>query len=131
MENRSHDIGRAVAGTCEWLLTHETYKSWALCDRRLLWIKGKPGSGKSTLLKYGLDNCGRMPGVEDSDLVLWFFFHGRGDELQRVPLGLFRSLLHQVLRQAPDALPDLVDIFEKRRKENGEPGKQWHWHPEE
>jgi hypothetical protein len=90
----------------------------------MLWIKGKPGSGKSTLLKYALDNHG----ARDSDLVLSFFFHGRGDELQRTLLGLFRSLLHQVLKEAPDVLQDLVARFETKRKENGKPGKDWHWH---
>lgn len=127
MQNRSHDIGNAVEGTCEWLLQHKTYSSWAVCDRGLLWIKGKPGSGKSTLLKYALDKHE----TGDSALVLSFFFHGRGDELQRTPLGLWRSLLHQVLRQAPGALQDLVDVFETKCKQNGKPGKDWHWHEEE
>ncbi|KXX79794.1 Vegetative incompatibility protein HET-E-1 [Madurella mycetomatis] len=127
MQSRSHDIGSAVAGTCEWLLRHETYRTWAACDRGLLWIKGKPGSGKSTLLKYALGNHG----ARDSALVLSFFFHGRGDELQRTPLGLFRSLLHEVLKHVPGALQDLVDRFETKRKQNGKPGKDWHWHEEE
>ncbi|KAK3371759.1 hypothetical protein B0T24DRAFT_579192, partial [Lasiosphaeria ovina] len=130
MQNRSHDIGaagNAVEGTCEWLLQHKTYSSWAVCDRGLLWIKGKPGSGKSTLLKYALDKYE----TRDGALVLSFFFHGRGDELQRTPLGLWRSLLHQVLRQAPGALQDLVDEFETKRKQNGKPGEGWHWHEEE
>ncbi|RYP03436.1 hypothetical protein DL765_010493 [Monosporascus sp. GIB2] len=127
MQIRSYEVGRALAGTCEWLLEHKIYRRWAACDRGMLWIKGKPGSGKSTLLKYALDN--HRP--EGGTLVLSFFFHGRGDKLQKTPLGLFRSLLHQVLRQAPDALQGLVNSFEKKSKENGEAGKDWHWHEEE
>ena len=127
MQNRSHDIGSAIEGTCEWLLQHKTYNSWAVCDRGLLWIKGNPGSGKSTLLKYALDKRE----TRDGALVLSFFFHGRGDELQRTPLGLIRSLLHQVLRQAPGSLHGLVDEFETKRKQNGKPGEDWHWHEEE
>ncbi|RYP41635.1 hypothetical protein DL767_000840 [Monosporascus sp. MG133] len=127
MESRSHDIARAVTGTCEWLLRHNTYKRWAACNRGLLWIKGKPGSGKSTLLKYALNNLKPKPG----DLVLSFFFHSRGDQLQKTPLGFFRSLLHQVLRRAPDALRELVGIFHKRRIEIGEPGEKWQWHQQE
>ena len=123
MQNRSYDIDRAVTGTCEWLHRHKMYRGWATSDRGLLWIRGKPGSGKSTLVKYALDNHG----ARDNALVLSFFFHGRGDELQRTPLGLFRSLVHQVLRQAPDALQNLVNRFETKRKENGKPGEDWHW----
>ncbi|KAL8310357.1 hypothetical protein RB597_010277 [Gaeumannomyces tritici] len=131
MQDRYHDINPAVKGTCEWFLEHETYKSWTTCYRSLLWIKGKPGSGKSTLLKYALGNHGDQPGLKDGDLALSFFFHGRGVELQKTPLGLFRSLLHQVLSQAPDASPDLVGTFERNRKEIGQPGKKWEWHQEQ
>ncbi|KAK0716128.1 hypothetical protein B0H67DRAFT_464709, partial [Lasiosphaeris hirsuta] len=127
IQNRSHEIRSAFKGTCEWLLQHKMFGSWTACDRGLLWIKGKPGSGKSTLLKYALDKHE----TRDGALVLSFFFHGRGNELQRTPLGLWRSLLHQVLRQAPGALQDLVDEFETKRKQIGKPGEDWHWHEEE
>ncbi|KAK4141525.1 vegetative incompatibility protein HET-E-1 [Dichotomopilus funicola] len=127
MQNRSHDISSAVEGTCEWLLQHETYQSWAACDRGLLWIKGKPGSGKSTLLKHAL----YKHKTRDDALILSFFFHGRGDELQKTPLGLWRSLLHQILRKAPGALQDLIDEFGTKRKQIGEPGEKWNWHEEE
>ncbi|KXX74246.1 Vegetative incompatibility protein HET-E-1, partial [Madurella mycetomatis] len=125
MEDRSHDIDSALTGTCKWLLQHKMYKEWAARDRGLLWIKGKPGAGKSTLLKYAFKSHNE---AGDNALVLSFFFHGRGDELQRTPLGLFRSLLHQALGKAPNALQDLIDIFETKRKQNGQPGEDWHWH---
>ena len=112
MGDRSNDIESAAPGTCEWLLRHEIYKSWAVCEQGLLWIKGKPGSGKSTLLRHALDNVQKVPTFRDEDLVLSFFFHGRGNELQKNPLGLFRSLLHQILSKVPEALPDLVAKFQ-------------------
>ncbi|RYO96337.1 hypothetical protein DL765_011608 [Monosporascus sp. GIB2] len=128
MNDRSNDIDTAQSGTCEWLLAHQTYRSWATSDRGLLWIKGKPGSGKSTLLKYALENVVVASNISDRALVLSFFFHGRGAELQKSPLGLFRSVVHQLLSQVPDALSDLVKIFQERRKNMGEPGEKWKWH---
>ena len=127
MQDRSLEIDRAVSGTCDWLLQHETYRAWSAHDRGFLWIKGKPGSGKSTLLKYALDNHE----VGAGDLVLSFFFHGRGDELQRSPLGFLRSLLHQILGKAPDSLAGLVDTFEERYNEMGNPGDEWNWKQKE
>ncbi len=100
MQNPSHEIGSAVTGTCKWLLQHKMYRDWAAYDRGLLWIKGKPGSRKSTLVKHTLDNYR----ARDNALILSFFFYSCSDELQRTPLSLFRSLLHQVLKQAPDVL---------------------------
>ncbi|KLU90808.1 hypothetical protein MAPG_10659 [Magnaporthiopsis poae ATCC 64411] len=130
---RSDDTYFAVTVTeaRKRLLEHDKYRSWAVCDRGLLYITGRPGSGKSILLKCALDNRGRTPGARDSDLILSFFFYGHGDELQRSPFGLFRSLLHQVLSQAPDALPDLVDTFETKCQQIGKPGEKWQWHQTE
>ncbi|KAK3946213.1 hypothetical protein QBC46DRAFT_454871 [Diplogelasinospora grovesii] len=125
MEDRYDDIDPATTGTCEWLLRHQTFHSWASSDRGLLWIKGKPGSGKSTLLRHVLSE---MPNIGESALILSFFFHGRGSELQKTPLGLFRSLLHQLLSQVPDALPDLVATFQQRCETVGTPGEKWQWH---
>ena len=127
MWDRSNNIDDAIKGTCGWLLGHEMYQRWAACDRGILWIKGNAGSGKSTLLKYALDNGE----ARDSTLVLSFFFSGRGSALQRTPLGLFRSLLHQILGQAPDILMDLVGTFQKRCVEIGNAGEEWQWHPKE
>ncbi|KFA66966.1 hypothetical protein S40285_09524, partial [Stachybotrys chlorohalonatus IBT 40285] len=131
IDDRSYDIDDAARGTCQWLLEHEIYKKWASCRRGLLWIKGKPGSGKSTLLKYAFKHVTETPKIGDRALVLSFFFHGRGEELQRTPLGLFRSLLHQILRQVPDVLSNLVNTFDRRLKEKGKPGEKWEWHPNE
>ncbi|KAJ9155435.1 Ankyrin repeats (3 copies) domain-containing protein [Pleurostoma richardsiae] len=130
MQDRSHAIDDAAPRTCDWLLQHRTYRNWATCDSGLLWIRGKPGSGKSTLLKHALKQR-HAPGAGNDDLVISFFFHGRGNKLQRSPLGLFRSLLHQVLSQESVARPDLVSEFKRKRETIGEPGEKWQWQQEE
>ncbi|KAF4338216.1 ankyrin repeat-containing protein [Fusarium beomiforme] len=104
MDSRSNDIDTAAEGT------------W------------KPGSGKSTLLRYVLDHVMAISNTEERAFILSFFFHGRGSELQKTPLGLFRSLLHQLLRQFPETLSDLVDTFQQRCEFVGKPGEQWQWH---
>ncbi|KAJ4100681.1 hypothetical protein NW761_003667 [Fusarium oxysporum] len=131
MNSRSLDIDGAAEGTCDWLLQHQTFTTWASCNRDLLWIKGKPGSGKSTLLRYVLDHIIEIPNTRKGALIVSFFFHGRGSELQKTPLGFFRSLLYQLLRQVPEALTDLIDTFQQRCESVGKPGEEWQWHPRE
>ncbi|KAH7019084.1 hypothetical protein EDB80DRAFT_188633 [Ilyonectria destructans] len=131
MVSRFHDIDTAAQGTCQWLLQHKMYTSWVTCGRGLLWIKGKPGSGKSTLLRYALNKAMEIPNTRENTLVLSFFFHGRGSELQKTRLGLFRSLLHQLLCQVPDTLQDLVATFQQRCDTVGQQGVKWQWHPHE
>ncbi len=128
MDHRSKNIDLAAAGTCEWLLQHEEYQNWVADDRGLLWIRGKPGSGKSTLLRYSLDNIMVASNIGDKSLILSFFIHGRGAELQRTPLGLFRSLLHQLLGQVPDSIPDIVSTFRTWQDTVKNPGTEYDWH---
>ncbi len=126
MDGRQVKIDNAADGTCKWLLKHKTLVKWIHQDRGLLWIKGKPGSGKSTLVKYAKDALPPIYGKET--LVFSFFFHGRGHELQRTPIGLFRCLLHQLLKRVPGAVADLIKYFEDKRTTEGEPGEKWQWH---
>ncbi|KAK3935206.1 hypothetical protein QBC46DRAFT_462203 [Diplogelasinospora grovesii] len=76
-------------------------------------VKGKPGFKKLTLLRYALGNTTEAPNIGDGAFT---------------PLGLFRSLLHQVLSQVPDALPDLVNFFQRQHNTVSEPGEKWQWH---
>ncbi|KAK0718112.1 hypothetical protein B0T26DRAFT_599132, partial [Lasiosphaeria miniovina] len=125
MDDRIRDINRATNGTCKWLLEHSEYRSWNDRDRSLLLIMGNPGSGKSTLLRHAVENATtkRQP----NDLILSFFFHGRGTDLQKTRLGFFRSVLHQLLCSVPHALPSLVSVYQERCQRRGAFGEKWHW----
>lgn len=129
MNGRQNMIDSATEGTCKWLLEHKALIQWTRQNRGLFWIKGKPGSGKSTLLKYALKE---VPAIYNTDTIaIYFFFHGRGHELQRTPLGLYRSFLHQILSYVPGALCDMIDHFEKQRKRISQPGEKWKWELQE
>ncbi|KAK4032231.1 ankyrin repeat and SOCS box protein-like protein [Parachaetomium inaequale] len=129
MNDRSEGIGLPTSGTCEWLFQHNEWKRWLACDGGLLWIKGKPGSGKSTLLRHAEQEL-KKTRVKKKDLALSFFFHGRGEELQRSPLGMYRSLLCQVLKQEPASLSQLVETFKNKSDGEKGPGVAWKWDTE-
>jgi ankyrin repeat protein len=65
-------------------------------------------------------------------LLVSFFFHGRGTELQRTSLGLFRSILYQIVdhirEQNADLLSDLKKFFKKKCEPTEGPGIDWSWH---
>jgi hypothetical protein len=63
---------------------------------------------------------------QKSILNISFFFHGRGIDLQRTPLGLFRSILYRMLHHNPSTLSTLVQAF-KRKEEMRKPGEEWGW----
>ncbi|WQF78469.1 Putative NACHT nucleoside triphosphatase, P-loop containing nucleoside triphosphate hydrolase [Colletotrichum destructivum] len=110
--SRHEGIRRAHAKTCQWLLKHPDYTSWQNDEKfsdhhGFLWISGKPGAGKSTIMKFLVSQASRSPKA----VVISFFFNARGDTLEKTVLGLYRSLLHQLLEQ----LPDLQEVLDGTR----------------
>jgi hypothetical protein len=106
-----------------------SFTKWCQSDSQLYWIKGKAGSGKSTLMKYicqrvplgtvfsdgnGADNdttpprCQRLlqtwAGVTDV-VVASFYFWASGASLQSSRMGLYRTLLYDLLQSKPEVIP--------------------------
>ncbi|KAH6677035.1 hypothetical protein F5X68DRAFT_174017, partial [Plectosphaerella plurivora] len=111
MDARFHNIVAQHPKTCAWLPEHEACLDW-LDDDKLsehsgfLWIKGKPGAGKSTLMKYLTKRFrGTQPEksgtLAASEAVMSFFFNRRGSELEQSTIGLYRSVLLQLLENFP------------------------------
>ncbi|KAF3289384.1 hypothetical protein TWF970_003165 [Orbilia oligospora] len=113
MDNRQVTIKTAHAETCRWLLTKPEFKNW-LDDNQIsdhhgfLWIKGKPGTGKSTLMKFALKHCERT--IKKAKF-LSFFFNARGEGLEKTTIGMYRSLLYQLLKKIP-RLQTVFDTLE-------------------
>ncbi|KAF3070069.1 Ankyrin repeat domain-containing protein 50 [Trichoderma lentiforme] len=124
IEARQMTIKNAHAKTCRWLLHKSQYIDWLDTAKMnehsgFLWIKGKPGTGKSTLMKFALNSAKKT--MRDK-IIIYFFFNARGEDLERSTLGMYRSLLLQLLEK----LPALQNILELPRAIS-KPGKEYHW----
>src|SRR5271156_2752931 len=109
IDARLLNIKKAHDRTCNWLFEQLEYKAWL--DRDLayehhgfLWIKGKPGAG-----------------------IVSFFFNARGSVLERSTLGMYRSLLLQLLTAIPPLQDNFVQMFSQKRKH----GDRYEWNIEE
>ncbi|KAJ5973274.1 hypothetical protein N7481_010484 [Penicillium waksmanii] len=115
MLDRRDNIERCHANTCEWILEMEDYKTWMSSCHGLLWVKGKPGAGKSTLMAFLYDKLEKCRGNDRrGGIQLDFFFTARGSELQRAPLGMFRSLLNQIYASDDTVRCAVREAYEKR-----------------
>jgi ankyrin repeat protein/nucleoside phosphorylase len=106
-DSRHNNIKAALKKTCEWFRTDDFYLRWLnpACypdHHGFLWISGKPGSGKSTLMKFLLSDVTKRSGRQSGTAVVSFFFNARGTELEKSTLGLYRSLLFQILTKFSD-----------------------------
>lgn len=91
----------------------------------LLWIEGAPGVGKSVLMKHILQTL--KTSSNSRHLLLSFFIHGEGLELQRSKLGLLRAILHQVLYQKQA----LFSLVLPKYIERCQTMQSWQWSEEE
>jgi ankyrin repeat protein len=104
MPFRLAEIAPAYAHTCLWVVETPEFIRWRdqRCRRQhhgILWVKGSPGVGKSTLMKCIVEHA--MGQAREHEVVVSFFFNGRGFEIEKSTEGMYRSILHQVLQAVP------------------------------
>jgi hypothetical protein len=86
---------------------------------KIFWISGRPGSGKSTFMKF-LHNDDRTSRFlrgwrrTSEHVEANFFFHYRGNLIQKSFEGLLRGVLSQILEQAPNIFSIIHADFQSR-----------------
>jgi hypothetical protein len=123
MESREGQANTALDNTCGWILDHESYRKWLQQDSGLLWIMGGPGTGKSTVMAFLFRKFRVM---NPSKLTLDFFFHGRGQDLQKTPIGMYRTLLHQLIMQSYWTRNVITKAHHEKIIKFG-PSTKWSW----
>lgn len=135
MDSRREQVRDAARDTFEWLLCEDSIPEWhdelEISPRQWLargsgvyHITGKPGSGKSTLMKLIGESSEREEQLQQwayrdqKQLINASFFVWRAadsNQLQNRIEGMLRTLLHQILTEAPGLIQR---VFPER------------WHPE-
>ncbi|KAK3340115.1 hypothetical protein B0H65DRAFT_408573, partial [Neurospora tetraspora] len=125
IDARRQDIFLAHPNTGDWIFETTEFRQWR--DRTdlskhngVLWIKGHPGTGKSTLMKHIWRYCQRE--FEDH-IVASYFFHARGDSLEKTPLGMLRSLVCQLLDNDEQSYQRFLSLFRGKKRIH----QIWEW----
>jgi hypothetical protein len=106
LETRRKTVQVALAKTCKWILNHPACAKWMDLEHKFFWIKGKPGAGKSVLIKY-LDQQVTRRVKKSRAISVYFYFNARGTQLEKSFLGLYRSLLVQLVDLVPEVAREL------------------------
>ncbi|TVY34388.1 Protein SERAC1, partial [Lachnellula subtilissima] len=122
MTQRRASASAAHPKTCTWILGHPVFKTWHSSSHGLLWIKGHPGTGKSTLMAFLHGSL--LSNQTSKSIFLDFFFFNRGEALQKSPLGMYRTLLHQLYRKSGIARDMILEVYKEKQKAFGE---EWNW----
>lgn len=120
MEYRHTTLRSAHQETFSWIFGSQVstngdfspskFVDWLDSNDNLFWISGKIGSGKSTLMKYVCThelvkrNLDKWSNGCKLVITSFFFWNASKTELPKSKEGLLRSILYQILRQAPDLI---------------------------
>ncbi|KAK4216771.1 hypothetical protein QBC37DRAFT_480297 [Rhypophila decipiens] len=118
------DMAPPAKDTCLWLFSNQLYQNWLLDVGQeryngLLWLTGFPGSGKSILMKEAFRRAELEQG-KSGHSVAGFFFNGRGDHLERSPVGLLRLLLYQLLAKDRWNLHRFHEAFASKARDDSD-----------
>lgn len=120
MGSRLRNVSTALPKTCQWLFHQSQFQDWLNDDNianhhGFLWIKGKPGSGKSTIMKAAL-NWSRKN--LSKQVIISYFFNGRAPgNLEKSSIGLYRSIVHQILTALPATQAEFLFKFGDKERE--------------
>ncbi|KAJ0108485.1 hypothetical protein J7T55_002089 [Diaporthe amygdali] len=119
-DRRLEQINEKLGDTFNWAYDDSSVglSEWLQKGTGIFWIHGKPASGKSTLMKYlyqdsRTEELLRAGGWQSRARLMTasFFFHHRGNNMQKSFEGLLRSLVSQILEQEKTLLPLLYPIL--------------------
>jgi ankyrin repeat protein len=116
IDARKTTIRTAHTKTCRWFLQHPAYRDWLDPEMQsqnhgFLWMRGKAGAGKSTMMKFVYLEAKKKS--RPNNMTASFFFNARGHYLEKSIIGMYRSLLLQLLKKFRDlqSILDDADII--------------------
>ncbi|KFZ19928.1 hypothetical protein V501_00400 [Pseudogymnoascus sp. VKM F-4519 (FW-2642)] len=118
-KERRLGVSQPHPGTLTWIWDHPQYQQWEeSSSSNLLWLQGKPGSGKSTLANHIQSQLtSRLLHIRDVQcLIVDFFYSARGGGDQQGHIWMLRSILYQILLQAPALWEDYYQAFNSYKK---------------
>jgi hypothetical protein len=93
------------AGTCEWLLRSQQFRSFTEQENQLMWLHGIPGAGKTVLSSSVIDHLS----ASKSQKIIYYYFDFN-DHASQTCCSCLRSLVWQFCSQS-DQTPEAVAGF--------------------
>ena len=100
------------------------FTRWQEAQSGMFRVQGKAGTGKSTLMKQLVTrevSNNKLP----RKIIATFSLFDLGDDLEKSIVGLIRSLLHQILQQAPVVAKPTMQEFLRQRKSDNSNIRYW------
>lgn len=117
---RAKQIDDRTEHTFEWVFDQRIgLTTWLREGAGVFWISGRPASGKSTMMKF-ISNDHRTKQIFESwqghshQAHVSFFFHHRGNTVQKSFEGLLQSILSQLVENDHTMLVHIIPMLRER-----------------
>ena len=107
--------GPRVDGTCEWIKSHELYKSWLRSNSQLLWLSGGPGKGKTMLSIFLAEELEQTARLSQNKLFLQYFCDNK-DEKRNSAVTVIKGLIYQLLQSRRKLFDHILPTFRTQKE---------------
>jgi ABC-type glutathione transport system ATPase component len=109
-----------IAGTGDWLLDLDAFKSWKETDGQVLWLNGISGSGKtilsSSVVEYLRQDRFQGNPFQQPARVAYFYFDF-SDQAKQNAHGCIQSIVKQLLEQSGDIPEEVGSLYNESKDE--------------
>lgn len=107
-------FGRRLAGTGQWLLDSEEYRTWLNTDKQTLFCPGIPGAGKTILTSIVISNLIATFGNDENVGIAYIYCNFQQRNVQTA-----EDLLRSLLKQLAQGLPSLAECVKQLYRRHG------------
>ncbi|KAH6911243.1 hypothetical protein BKA70DRAFT_1099651, partial [Coprinopsis sp. MPI-PUGE-AT-0042] len=119
----SATLGKATAGTGDWIYIWEEFCIWLASDGhlRILWGSGMPGAGKSILVSLAINAVEARAEASATPICVGFLYIRYSDHTKFTVRDLLKVLVRQTVERHPASLPLCKEIYARHMRENTQP----------
>ncbi|RSL68331.1 hypothetical protein CEP54_002836 [Fusarium duplospermum] len=107
--------GERTAGTCEWIISTEGYKTWENTpESSILWISGPPGKGKTFISVFLTQHL--KANIVSSSCNLVYFFCDNKVSTRNTAVNILRGLMYQLIRLHEGLLSHVMEHWKVQQR---------------
>ncbi|RMJ09779.1 hypothetical protein CDV36_010602 [Fusarium kuroshium] len=107
--------GKRTAGTCEWIISTEGYKTWENApESSILWISGPPGKGKTFISIFLTQHL--EANVVSSCCNLVYFFCDNKVSTRNTAVNILRGLMYQLIQHHEGLLSLVMEHWKVQQR---------------
>jgi NACHT domain len=113
-------ISRRQAGTGQWLIDSEEFRTWRTTSNQTLFCPGIPGAGKTILTSIVVEELTTLSSSDPTIGIAYIYCNFRRQDEQKID-NLLASLLKQLAKSQPSLADTLAELYDRHKAKQTRP----------